>query len=158
MENLLDQILESLATNNRINLFLIDAISDEGMKCTLSRRGGRNVARQFAHLHTNRVWQLEKRARRLAGGLRKFETAEEPNRTTLRENLESSTEVLAEYFRLALAGDPSVKCFKKGPVTYLSYFIAHESHHCGNILLTLKQSGHAVDKDVRYGIWDWDRR
>jgi hypothetical protein len=25
-------------------------------------------------------------------------------------------------------------------------------------LLTLKQSGHAVPKDVAFGIWDWDRR
>lgn len=35
---------------------------------------------------------------------------------------------------------------------------AHESHHSGNILLTLKQSGHPVQQDVRYAIWDWDRR
>jgi hypothetical protein len=37
------QVLETWRTNNRINLFLIDQISDEGMQCTLSKRGGRNV-------------------------------------------------------------------------------------------------------------------
>jgi uncharacterized damage-inducible protein DinB len=154
----LEQILDSWYTNNRINLLLIDHISDEGMACTLSRRGGRSVSRQFAHLHTNRVWHMQKRAPHLADDLHVFETHEEPDRRVLSERLEYSTDVLADYFRLAVSGDRRIRCLKKGPVAYLSYFIAHESHHRGNILLTLKQSGHAVHKDARYAIWDWDRR
>ena len=153
-----EQILESWHTNNRINLLLIEHISSEGMACTLSKRGGRTVSRQFAPIHTNRVWQMQKRASHLAIDLHVFETRDEPDRTTLSEHLRQSTDVVAEYFRLAASGDDSVRCFKKGPVAYLSYFIAHESHHRGNILLTLKQSGHPVDKDARYAIWDWDRR
>ncbi len=35
---------EAWETNNRINLFLIDNISDEGLRCTLSRRGGPGIA------------------------------------------------------------------------------------------------------------------
>jgi len=62
MEDVLAQILTAWRANHRINLFLIEAISAQGMQCTLSTRGGRDVTRQFAHLHNNRVWQLEKRA------------------------------------------------------------------------------------------------
>jgi uncharacterized damage-inducible protein DinB len=153
-----EQILESWHTNNRINLLLIDHITDDGMACSLSRRGGRTITRQFAHLHNNRAWHMQKRARHLAGGLHVFETSDEPDRTVLRENLEHSRDVLTDYFQLVLTGDSRVRCFKKGPVAYLSYFIAHESHHRGNILLTLKQCGHPVEKGVRYAIWDWDRR
>ena len=46
---------------------------------------------------------------------------------------------------------------KKGVVSMLGYFIAHESHHRGSILLTLKECGHKVDQKVQYKIWDWDR-
>jgi hypothetical protein len=46
-----EEMLETWRTNNRINLLIIDAISPAAMKATLSRRGGRTVARQFAHLH-----------------------------------------------------------------------------------------------------------
>ena len=65
---MLEELLEAWPTNNRINLYLVDHISDEGMKSTLSKHGGRDVARQFAHMHNVRVWHLEKRAKDLAAG------------------------------------------------------------------------------------------
>ncbi|MDX1430709.1 MAG: DinB family protein [Rhodothermales bacterium] len=154
----LEQVIEAWHTNHRINTLLMENISDEGMKCTLSTRGGRNVCRQFAHIHTNRVWQLESRAKKLASGLHKFATAEEPDHSTLYEHHEASTEAVTDFFRMAAAGSAGVRTFKKGLVVHLCYFVAHESHHRGNILLTLKQSGHAVDKRIRDIIWDWDRR
>lgn len=67
-------ILEAWRTNNRINLFLIDKISDEGLQCTPSTRGGRTVARQLAHLHNVRLWHLQDRARELVDGLYQFES------------------------------------------------------------------------------------
>ena len=63
------QLLEAWHTNNRINLVLIDGISDEGLRSSLSTRGGRDVARQFAHLHNVRVYQMEQRAKDLAEAL-----------------------------------------------------------------------------------------
>jgi hypothetical protein len=44
----LAELLEAWRTNDRINFFLIDRISPEGMKCSLSKRGGRN----YVHLYT----------------------------------------------------------------------------------------------------------
>ena len=62
-----EPILEAWHTNNRINLFLIERISEEGLRCTLSTRGGRDVARQFCHMHNIRLWQLnQRRAKDLA--------------------------------------------------------------------------------------------
>lgn len=40
---------------------------------------------------------------------------------------------------------------------WLPYLVAHESHHRGNILLTLKTSGHKLDQDTSYAIWNWDK-
>jgi uncharacterized damage-inducible protein DinB len=51
-----------------------------------------------------------------------------------------------------------VKNFKPGVVAFLGYVIAHESHHRGQIILSLKQSGHSVSKKVGYGIWEWGVR
>ncbi len=158
MHAAIEQTLEAWQANHRINVMLIESISDAGMKCTLSTRGGRNVSRQLAHVHTNRIWQLERRAKRLADGLYKFATENEPDRKELVEHHEASTEAVANFFRLVAAGADGVRTFKKGLIVHLCYFVAHESHHRGNILLTLKQSGHAVDKRIRDAIWgEWDR-
>ena len=157
MRDMQEELLEAWRTNNRINLFLIDKISDEGMKCTLSARGGRNVVRQFAHLHNVRLWHLENRARDLAEGLYKFESQEEPNKEKLKECFADSSARIEAFLEECLAGVPKRRAFKKGIFTTLAYLVAHESHHRGSILLTLKQSGHKLDQKTQYAIWNWDK-
>ncbi len=154
---LTEEIKEAWRANNRINLLLIDKISPAGMKCTLSTRGGRNVTRQFAHLHNVRYWQLEKRAKDLIAGLNKYATKDEPSKKELKAALKQSAERIEEYLERLITGEGKARGFTRGVFTTLSYFVAHESHHRGSILLTLKQCGHKLDNDVSYGIWDWDR-
>lgn len=156
-QELVSQLLEAWHTNNRINLFLVDKIDDEGMKCTLSKRGGRNVVRQLAHLHNVRVWHLENRGRDLSKGLKLFETADEPDKETLKQALEASATAVATFFTRAVTGEGKARAMKKGVVAHLAYFVAHESHHRGNILLTLKQCGHKIAQDAAFAIWDWDK-
>lgn len=157
MDNPIGEILEAWATNQRINVLLLDAISPEGLACTLSTRGGRSVARQMAHVHNVRIYQLDARAKDLAKGLEKFATKDEPSRTRLKRALNASSKRIARFLKDSADGKPKRRCFRKGVVPFLGYLISHESHHRGNILLTLKQCGHAPDKDVRYKVWDWDR-
>ena len=152
-----DELTEAWRTSNRINLFLIDKISAAGMKCSLSKRGGRDVARQFAHMHNVRVWHLEKRARDLAEGLAEFETKVTPTKIQLRKALAASGKAVESFLEGVIAGDPKRRGFKKGIFATLGYFVAHESHHRGSILLTLKECGHNIDKGAQYAIWGWDQ-
>jgi uncharacterized damage-inducible protein DinB len=153
----LDELLEAWRTNNRINLFLIDKISAAGMKCTLSKHGGRDVARQFAHLHNVRVWHLERRAKDLVGELVVFETKLTPSKAKLKKALLASASAVESFLEGVLARAPKRRGMKKGVFTTLGYFIAHESHHRGSILLTLKECGHKLPQNDQYAIWDWDR-
>lgn len=159
--DVLDQLLEAWRTNNRINLYLIDRISAAGMRCTLSERGGRDVARQFAHLHDVRVYHLGKRAKDLAHGLKQFQSKGSektiPTKTALRKAFAASSKAMETYLGDVLSGAPKRRGFRKGIFTTLGYFIAHESHHRGSILLTLKHSGHKVDNVTAYAIWGWDQ-
>jgi uncharacterized damage-inducible protein DinB len=148
---MLEEILEAWRTNNRINLFLL-----EGLRCTLSKRGGRDVARQFAHLHDVRVYHLEKRAKDLAEGLVVFRSKESPSREAVKDALGASGLAVEALLSDVFSGKPKRRGFKKGIATQLAYFVSHESHHRGSILLTLKESGHKVDQETAYAIWAWD--
>ncbi len=153
-----DDTLEAWRTNNRISLFLIDRISAPGMRCTLSKRRGRGVAGQFAHMHNNRVWHLEKRAKDLAQGLEIFPPKTDPTKAALKKAFIASGTAIETFLTDLAAGTPKRRGFKKGIPSALAYFVAHESHHRGIILLTLKECGHNLDKDDRYAIWGmWDK-
>ncbi len=154
---MLEDIIEAWRTNHRINLFLIDKISDEGMHCTLSKYGGRDVALQFAHMHNVRVWHLEKRARELSLPLEAFPSKVQVTKEQLRSALRESAQAVESFLSDLSNGIPKRRAFKKGLVNTLSYFIAHESHHRGSILLTLKQCGHKLDQMSQYAIWNWDK-
>ena len=150
---MLDEIVETLRRNNRINLMLFDAIDDDGMACTLSKRGGRDVLRQFGHLHDVRRMQIDARGKKLGITLEKFPAKEPITRAPVRQALLDSQDALETFFTAIVDG--RARSMKGGPLIYLAYFVAHEAHHRGNILLTLKERDHAVDKDLRFGIWDW---
>ena len=40
----------------------------------------------------------------------------------------------------------------------LSYFVAHEGHHRGQIVLIARQLGQRLPVSITGGIWDWTRR
>lgn len=154
MEN---QLLEAWFVNNRINLFLIDKISDEGMNCTLSKRGGRSVELQFVHMHNVRCKWLEVIAKDLLRNVKPFDKVKPIDKKLLKQSFEQSADAIGELIKKGLNNEGKVKGFKRRVFTLMSYFIAHDSHHRGSILLTLKQCGHKVDQQVQYGIWEWDK-
>ena len=151
------RLREAWRTNHRITRFVLDKTSDEGLLCTLSKRGGRNVARQFAHLHDVRLSHLERRAKDLSEGLPKFASKDTPSRGDLEDALTVSADRIEEFLVGSLERQPKRTGFKKGIFTTLSYFVAHEAHHRGSILLTLKECGHAIEPNDRMAIWAWDQ-
>src|SRR6266545_3598103 len=40
----------------------------------------------------------------------------------------------------------------------LGYFIAHEGHHRGQIVLVARALGHRLPGEVTAGLWQWSRR
>jgi uncharacterized damage-inducible protein DinB len=140
--------------NNRLNLRLLDALTDEQLGAVIGSRG-KPVTSYFAHIHMARFYWLQRRARTLANGLKKV-GAGLANRTTLRQALIASGRAMAELFSEA-ERTGKIKGTRLGPVAFLGYALAHEAHHRGQILLHLKIARQPLDRAIAYSLWYWNK-
>jgi uncharacterized damage-inducible protein DinB len=144
---------------------MLERISDEGFAAvTLLKNGqpsnGRNVAKVFAHMLGVRIAQIPKA---FHDELKMLELGEAPSRDTLnhafqvRDTLVQAFRVSGRAFEallpLALTRNRSVKNPKRTGMLLFAYLIAYESHHRGQIMLVLKQSGTRIREEHPFGMW-----
>jgi uncharacterized damage-inducible protein DinB len=152
-----DQLVETWAIHNRINLYLLDAIPEDALAAAISPKH-RTVWALFAHIHNVRLMWLKSAAPDLLAGLDKLETKTAGDKAELRSALEASGAAVEKLLRKAVAAGGKVKGFKPHAVAFLGYLIAHESHHRGQVGWTLKGVGKPLDQKTAYGLWEWGAR
>ncbi|HEY1340242.1 MAG TPA: DinB family protein [Bryobacteraceae bacterium] len=140
--------------NNRVNLMLLDQLSDEQLRWGASPRA-RTIADQFAHLHNVRIMWLEVQSPTAAKKLRKIEKGA-ATKTSLREALEASAAAMGETIAAAEAGG-KLKSVKRGVASFFGYMLAHEGHHRGQIILHLKNAKMPIDPTLGYALWEWQK-
>lgn len=150
------QILDTWAINNRINLYLLDAILPEQLDDQLSSKG-RNVGNQFAHLHNVRLMWLKASMPDALAKLAKIEKDDPIDKPLLVKSLTDSGDAIAELLSVS-CDKGKVKNFKPHVTAFLGYIIAHDAHHRSQAIIALKQSGHKIDQKIGYGIWEWGSR
>lgn len=148
-------LIETWEINNRINLYLVEAIP-EAYFADKSASKGRTVGEQLAHLHNVRLMWLKEAAPEWMDTVLKIEK-DQITAALIQEQLTKSGQAISALLQKGIEAG-KIRGFKPHPTAFLGYLIAHEAHHRGQILLSLKQSGHPVDKKVMFGLWEWGTR
>ncbi|HWZ02931.1 MAG TPA: DinB family protein [Mucilaginibacter sp.] len=151
----MNPLTETWQIHNNINLYLLESIEEENLSDQASSKG-RSVGEQFAHMHGVRMMWLKVADPALLEDLEKIDK-QSITKAYLTENLKQSSKAIEQLFEKALP-DGKIKGFKPHATGFLGYLISHESHHRGQIMLALKQSGHMVSQKIQYGIWEWGVR
>jgi len=150
-------LLDTWQIHDRINLYLLDAV-DAASLDSHSASKGRSVGEQFAHIHNVRLMWLKSAAPDLLKDLVKVESEQASDKKLLRKSLNDSGKAIGQLLETSFDSGGKVKGFKPHAAAFLGYLISHESHHRGQIALSLKQAGKPLDKKTAYGIWEWGVR
>jgi uncharacterized damage-inducible protein DinB len=151
------ELLETWQIHDRINLYVLDAVDPSSLE-SHSASKGRSVGEQFAHIHNVRLMWLKASAPDLLKGLAKVENDQANDKKLLRKSLVDSGVAIGNLLSKSFEAEGKVKGFKPHAAAFLGYLISHESHHRGQIALTLKQAGKPLDKKIGYGMWEWGVR
>lgn len=152
-----NELIETWQIHNRINLYLLDAIEENDNLLDTASSKGRTIGNQFAHMHNVRLMWFKEAVPKLMNELTKIENDQATEINFLKSNLIDSGKAVEKLLLIGLE-ENRIKGFKPHPITYLGYLISHESHHRGQVVLSLKQSGHPVSKGVGFGLWQWGTR
>lgn len=155
----MDELLlfDTWQINNRINLYLLEAIPEENLRDTLTSKG-RSAGEQFAHIHNVRLMWLKAALPDLLNGQEKIEKENAHDKKLLRDSLTASGKAIETLLQHAVENGGKVKGFKPHVMAFVGYLAAHDAHHRSQAIIALKQSGHKLDQKTLYGIWEWGSR
>ena len=156
-------LLAAWRTNNRVTMQLIERLPPALWEVAIPGAPRRTIRALGAHLHNVRCMWVKTLGRE--HGVR-VPTRVDLTRVTRRQvvaALKRSSLGIEALLALGCAKDGQVPP-SKGYVWrnlsldvghVLTYFIAHEAHHRGQIVMVARQTGHRLPITTTAGLWQW---
>ena len=161
-----ESILAAWRTNNAITIFLIEHLSAELWCAKIPGAPRPTVGMIAGHIHNARCMWIKS-----LGKPHGVEVPPSVDRRTVEPDalvaaLNLSAMGIIDLLNLAFESDGSIPptsayAWRNLPLDVghvLGYFIAHEGHHRGQIVMLARQLGHRLPVEVTGGLWHWSKR
>lgn len=164
--DLRDTILNAWKTNNQVTIFLVEHLPVELWEANLPGAPRRTMRMLAAHLHNSRCMWI-----RTLGKEHGFTVPRRVDRYKVTPEdlvpaLERSGAGILSLLKFGcdqggkIPGSSSY-AWRNLPLDVghvLCYFVAHEGHHRGQMVMLARQLGHRLPAEVAGGLWHWSKR
>jgi uncharacterized damage-inducible protein DinB len=150
-------------TSNRATTYLVERLPNEIWSSAVPGVSRLTVRMIAAHLHNSRCGWIKALGTRHGIVAPQLVDLRRVQRRELVRALSRSSDGIIQLIELGIARGGAVpraiwQNFPTDLEHFLSYFVAHEAHHRGQLCMVARQLGHRLPKDVAYGVWQWTKR
>jgi uncharacterized damage-inducible protein DinB len=161
-----ETLLTAWRTNNRVTAYLVENLPAALWDIPLPAAPRRTIRMIGGHLHNVRCSWLETLGQEHGIAVPAAVDRRKVAQQQLLSALKRSSNGIEALLELGLAAGghvPPSKAYvwRNLPLDVahvLTYFVAHEGHHRGQIVMLARQLGHRLPSDVSNGLWQWTKR
>jgi uncharacterized damage-inducible protein DinB len=150
-----DGLLKAYSASARVNQYLVQHLDRAVWQAPSPFPKGRTIAALVAHLHNCGLRYLE----RTAPGApvppeldRRRVTPAQAARA-----LGAKRRAVLGIVGTALKADGRIVGFPHDAASYLSYYMMHDAHHRGQIVLQARLLGHPISREAMIGMWQFSK-
>ena len=159
-------ILSAWATSDRVTIFLVERLPAALWDAAIPGASRRTIRMLAGHIHNSRCMWIKTLGRPHGISVPPTVDRRRVSRSELVRALKLSGRGIGSLLAFGLEHDgriPPTKAYawRNLPLDVghvLSYFVAHEGHHRGQIVMLARQLGHRLPPEVTGGLWQWSRR
>jgi uncharacterized damage-inducible protein DinB len=159
-------VLSAWRTNSRVTAYLVEHIPAGLWDVPVPNAPRRTVRMIAGHLHNVRCSWLKTLGQEHGIAVPAPVDRRSVSRQALLSALKRSSRGIEALLELGIASGGTVPpskgyVWRNLPLDVphvLTYFVAHEGHHRGQIVMLARELGHRLPSDVCAGLWQWNTR
>jgi len=156
------RVVAAWRTNQKVTTYLIERLPRELWSMPVPGSPRRTVRMIAAHLHNSRCRWIKAMGSQAGIVAPPFVDLRRVSPLALVRALALSSESMIRLIELGASRGGRIprstwQNFPTDIEHFLAYFVAHEAHHRGQLVLIARVLGRSLPKDVTNGLWQWIR-